>query len=390
MAPAHLISAVLGWLLVAMAALGSLYTLAAAMVASRFLAGNAPPAPCAEAVTLLKPLHGAEPRLFENLSSFLAVDHDGPIQLLLGLGGADDPALAAVERLRAAYPSARIDVVMDATPHGANGKIANLINMAPHAAHPLLVLSDSDIAAEPDYLARVLAALDGPGVGGVTCAYRGRGDAGFWSRLGAAGLDWQLLPGVLFGTRMGLATPCMGSTIALRAETLAAIGGFAAFADVLADDYAIGAAIRARGLKMVVPPMLVAHGCDDASFTALWQHELRWGATIRGVAPLGYIGQVLAMPLPLALLAAPLAPSAAALAVLGALAARLVLAATIGRIARSNPLPLWWLPLRDLLTFASFVASFFTRSVAWRDSGLVLQRDGLIAARSLSRPENSR
>ncbi|MEO6092007.1 MAG: bacteriohopanetetrol glucosamine biosynthesis glycosyltransferase HpnI [Novosphingobium sp.] len=386
MALTHLILNGLGWLLVAMAAAGSLYTLAAAVVAARYLANRAAPSRRSEAVTLLKPLHGAEPRLFENLSSFLALDHDGPLQLLLGLGRADDPALATIERLRAAYPSARIELIVNATPHGANGKIANLINMTPHAAHPLLVVSDSDIAVAPDYLSRVLAALDPPNVGAVTCAYRGRGDAGFWSRLGAAGLDWQLLPGVLFGVRTGLATPCMGSTIALHAETLAAIGGFPVFADVLADDYAIGAAIRARGLKVAVPPTLVAHGCDDASFAALWRHELRWGATILGVAPLGYIGQVIAMPLPLALLAAPLLPRAALAMVVAALAARLILATSIGGIARSHPLPLWMLPLRDLLTFAAFLASFFARSVAWRDSGLVLRKDGLIA----SGPENSR
>ena len=142
----------------------------------------------------------------------------------------------------------------------------------------------------------------GPARGRSAALYRGRGDAGFWSRLGAAGLDWHLLPGVLFGTRTRLATPCMGSTIALHAETLAEIGGFPAFADVLADDYAIGAAIRAHGLKVAVPPMLVTHGCADASFSELWRHELRWAATIRGLAPLGYAGQMITMPLPLALL----------------------------------------------------------------------------------------
>jgi ceramide glucosyltransferase len=374
----HLIAA-FGWALAMIAFAGAFYALAASALVRWHLGAKTPGQPRTEAVTLLKPLYGDEPRLLENLSSFLALDHAGPVQVLFGAHRRDDPALAAVATLRATHPDRRIDLVVDATPHGANGKIANLINMAGHAAHPVLVISDSDIAVAPDYLTRVLAALDAPGVGAVTCAYRGRGDAGFWSRMGAAGIDWQLLPGILFGVRMRLAAPCMGSTIALSARTLAAIGGFAAFADTLADDYAIGEAVRAHGLKVAVPPMLVTHAGADAGFSEFWHHEVRWGATILGVAPGRYFANVIAMPLPLALLAIPLAPGPGALATLTALVARVVLAAAIGRAARARPLSLVWLPVRDILTFAAFVASFFVRSVAWRDSSLTIRGNGLIA-----------
>ena len=373
------IAAACGLGLAAMSALGSVYALAAAAVATVRLSGPSPPPRRSDAVTLLKPLHGAEPRLLENLSSFLALDHDGPVQLVFGTRRHDDPALAAVAALRAAFPERRIDLVVDAAPHGTNGKVANLINMVAHAEHGILVLSDSDIAVRRDYLSQVLGALYAPGVGAVTCAYRGRGDAGFWSRIGAAGIDWQLLPGVLFGTAMKLAAPCMGSTIALRAETLAAVGGFAEFADTLADDYALGEAIRARGLKVAVAPMLVTHAGDDADFAAFWRHEVRWGATILGVAPLRYCANVIAMPLPLALLAIAFAPGYGGIAALAALAARLVLGAAIGRAAGSRPASLWLLPLRDVLSFAVFAASFVARSVVWRDSSLRIER-GLIAS----------
>ena len=386
MAPAHLICAIPGWTLIMLSFAGCCYTLAAAWVLVRFFGRGTTLPPRTEPVTMLKPLYGSEPRLLENLSSFCALDHAGPVQIVFGVQRADDPALAAVAELRVRFPQTRIDVVTE-PPAGfataANGKIANLIAMAPHAAHQVLVLSDSDIAVPPDYLAQVLAALDAPGVGAVTCAYRGRGDAGFWSRLGAAGLDWQMLPGVVFGVRTGLATPCMGSTIALRGETLAAIGGFEAFAETLADDYAIGAAIRARGEKVAVPPLLVTHGSADASLADLWRHERRWAATVLGVEPLGHVASVIAMPLPLSLLALPFAPHAGAPAVLAAWLAQAVLVAASARATGakpfgSNALSLTLLPIRDILGFAVYIASFATRSVVWRGEKLTMKPEGRI------------
>ncbi|KQS01315.1 hopanoid biosynthesis associated glycosyl transferase HpnI [Sphingomonas sp. Leaf357] len=379
MTPAH-IAAIFGWILVVIVVVGALYTVAAAVVFARFFARALPAPSRSDAVTLLKPLYGVEPRLFDNLATFLKLDHDGPVQLLLGVQRADDAAIAVVDRLRSAYPSAQIDLVIDPTRHGANGKISNLINMTPHARHPILILSDSDIAVRPDYLARLLDALDAPDVGAVTAAYVGRGDAGFWSRFGAAGLDWHLLPGVIFGASRGLATPCMGSTIALRAETLAAIGGFAAFADTLADDYAIGQAILAQEQKVVVPPMLVTHAGIDASFADLWRHEVRWGATILGVEPIGYTAGVIAMPVPIALLATALIPAIGGWALLAALASRLILIAAIRRVSGQWPVPPLLLPVRDCLTFAGFIASFFATSVDWRGSTLRMERDGQVSS----------
>ena len=383
---AHHICAIVGWTLIVLSVAGSCYTLAAAIVLARVFDQRATLPPRTEPVTLLKPLYGSEPRLLENLSSFCALDHAGPVQIVFGVQRPNDPALAAIAELRARFPQARIDVV-STTPAGfaaaANGKIANLMAMAPHAAHDVLVLSDSDIAVTADYLAHVLAALDPPGVGAVTCAYRGRGDAGFWSRLGAAGLDWQMLPGVVFGERTGLATPCMGSTIALRGETLAAIGGFEAFAETLADDYAIGAAIRARGESVALPPLLVTHGSADASLADLWRHETRWAATVLGVEPVGHAASVIAMPLPLALLALPFVPAAGALALLVAWSARAVLTLVSASATRANPfgtkaLSLAVLPIRDILSFAVYIASFATRSVVWRDEKLTMTPDGRI------------
>jgi len=172
----------IGWALVGLSVAGSVYTLAAAWVLVRFLGQRAVQPVRGDAVTLLKPLYGAEPRLLDNLSSFCTLDHEGPVQIVVGVQRADDPALDVVAELRARFPQMRIDLVAGAGVVAANGKVANLIAMAPHAAHDVLVLSDSDMAVPPDYISHILAALDAPGVGAVTCAYHGRGDAGFSSR----------------------------------------------------------------------------------------------------------------------------------------------------------------------------------------------------------------
>jgi ceramide glucosyltransferase len=378
MAALGAIGSIISWLLLALALAGCGYTLAAAMTVPRFFARAQSAARRTEAVTLVKPLHGDEPRLAENLVTLLMQEHGGPVQLLCGVQRGDDPAIAAVEAVRRRFPEARIDLVVDGARHGASGKVSNLVNMSGRIAHPIIVLSDSDIAVAPDWLARVLEALDGEGVGAVSCLYRGRGDAGFWSEFGAAGLSYQFLPGAAFGVACKLAQPCMGSTIALRSETLAAIGGFEAFADTLADDYAIGEAVRGLGLAVAVPPMLVTHASAEHSLGELWRHELRWGATVRGVAPIAYAASVIALPVPLALLGA-LAHPVAGLAIAAlALVLRFVLAGRVDAVAGTRA-PLW-LPLRDCWSFAVFMASLGVRSVEWRGRALTMEAGGRIAA----------
>ncbi|WP_457351889.1 bacteriohopanetetrol glucosamine biosynthesis glycosyltransferase HpnI [Sphingomonas sp. UYP23] len=375
-----LFGAALGWLAVLLAACGVGFLLAAARALRRFFAAARPASVRREAVTLLKPLYGAEPRLFENLATFLAQTHDGPLQLVLGIQRADDPAIAVVAALQAAHPHAAIDLVIDATSHGASGKLSNLINMDRVARHPIVILSDSDIAVAPDYVAQVLAALHAPGVGAVTCLYHGRGDAGCWSRMAAAGVSYQFLIGATFGVAKQLATPCMGSTIALRRETLDAIGGFARFADVLADDYAIGASVRALGLTVGVPPLLVAHACDEASFGAVWRHELRWAATVRDLTFWPYVGSVVGLPLPLALLAALYWPAAGLILALAAIFARWVVVRSVDAAVGTRVASFGMALLHDFAAFAVYITSFFVRSVDWRGATLTMKQDGRIAA----------
>ena len=377
---------VLAALLAAIAMAGIGYQIASAIAVWRTLGPTAPdnsrgaPSP---PITLLKPLYGREPLLAANLGGFLAQHYDGAIQFVAGVSEASDDAVATVDALRAAHPAADITLVVDGERHGSNAKVSNLVNMMSAAAHDILIASDSDIAVGPDYLARVVGALGLPGVGAVTCLYHGRGDAGGWSRLAAQGISYGFLPSVVIGLRLGLAEPCMGSTIALRRETLDAIGGFEAFADILADDHAIGVAVRVPGLHVAVPPFTVAHGCVDASLGALVRHELRWNVTIRRLDPWGYLGHGLVNPLPFAIAATAVHVGAWPV-IVAAVVARVAVAAAVDRTTRERIAPWWWLPARDFLTFGLFIAGFLVQSVEWRGSQLKVARDGSISAKVTS------
>jgi ceramide glucosyltransferase len=376
----HLLGTVLGWLAIVVAALGVVYSTAAALVFRRYFAAATPASARHEAVTLVKPLYGEEPRLYDNLASFLAQDHAGPIQLLCGIQRHDDPAIAVVEALKAAHPDAQIDLVIDGTVHGASGKLSNLINMEPLIRHDVVVLSDSDIAVAPDYLAQILRALDQPKTGLVSCVYTGRGDTGFWSHFGAAGVSYQFMLGLVFGVANKLATPCMGSTIAMTRETLRRIGGFTRFADKLADDYAMGEAVRALGLEIAVPAMLVDHAFDETSFAALWRHELRWGATVRDVAFWPYVGIIIGLPLPVAILSVLYWPTVGLILCALAVVARLVVVRTVDATVGRRIAPLWMALAHDGMSFAIYIASFFVRSVDWRGATLTMKTDGRIVA----------
>ncbi len=331
-------------------------------------------------VTLLRPLHGDEPGLLDRLSACLTQNYGGPVQLVCGVADANDPAAARVTVLRALHPAADIALVVDAAPHGSNAKVSNLINMMAAARHEVLVLSDSDIVVPRDWLARVVGALVQPGVGAVTCLYAGVPGDSLWSRLGAMQVSHQFLPQVAVARWQRLADPCMGSTIALRADTLARLGGFARFTDTLADDHALGVAVRERGLALGLPPLVVGHAGNEASCAALWRHELRWATTVRTIDGAGYAGSLVTHLVVLAGVAALLlSPLPGAALLVAAIALRVAQALLIDRLTGWPAFRPWLLPPRDVLNFLVFVASFFIRSVEWRGHRLRLGARGTLS-----------
>jgi ceramide glucosyltransferase len=356
------------------------YAVVAIAAVRRFARDHAAVATAFPGVSVLKPLHGAEAALYDNLASFCDQDYDGPMQLLFGTHDANDPAIAVAERLAAERPDDDIRVLVTERSRGPNPKIANLIGMQDHIRHDIVMLADSDIVVERNYLSQTVAALNRPGVGLVTCLYRGEPRRGLWGRLSGMAVDYHFLPSVLVGLTLGVARPCFGSTIALRRETLAAIGGFGAFLDQLADDNAMGEAVRARGMQVAIPPFLVMHTCQEQSPAELWRHELRWARTIRAISPRGYAGLVITHPLPFAILGAWASGSwvFGASIIAAAVGCRLVLQTQVDHTLHVNP-NRWWLgPARDLLAFAVYVASYFVDVVSWRGRRYKVRPDGTL------------
>jgi len=342
------------------------------------------------AVSVLKPLYGEEPGLYENLRSFVD-QHYPAFQVVFGLRSPNDEALPIVRRLIADRLASDIALVVDPRATGSNLKVANLANMLPAAKHDILVFADSDMHVGPDYLATVTAPLHDPAVGLVTCLYRGLPASGtlaggLWSRLGALHINFSFLPSALLGEALSAGGGCFGATIALRRAVLDRIGGLGVVQDELADDHRIGAAVREQDLTTVLSPYLVETTVSEKNLNCLWRHELRWARTVRLMAPVGFAASVVTHAVALALLAA--LACGLSLTALWFLAMSCVLrwgsAAAIACILRLPVTGLWLLPLRDLLSFAVFIGSFCGRSVSWRDhlfriepnGRIIVERDG--------------
>lgn len=367
---APLIANILGSALVALAAL---YALAALLCRGRPYRAS-PGGRGKLPITVLKPLCGLEPRLEDNLASFCRQAHPC-YQLVFGVRDPLDPAITVVRRLARRFPGRDIELVVDPRVHGSNLKASNLINMAGKARHPWLVLADSDMFVPPDYLERVTMPLADPQVGIVTCLYRGRALGGLWTRLGALFIDGWFAPSVRVASSFGGSAFGFGATIALRAEVLRAIGGFAAVKDRLADDFWLGELTRRLGLQTVLSDLVVGTDVGEASLTELWSRERRWLQTIRSLNPPGYAFIFITFTLPMLALGLWLAPSAwnAALAVAGA-GARLGLHWRRPAPGLPRPGRAWLAPARDVLLLLEWLSAFAGRSTHWRRQRLPIDR----------------
>jgi len=356
---------------------GAGYCVLARHAAIRF-ARQRPPAPMPDRppVTVLKPLAGGDPELYDNLLSFLAQDWP-EVQLVCGVSDAADPAIAVVERLRRDHPHRDIAMVIEPRRHGGNRKVGNLLNMVGAARHDVMVIADSDMRVDRDYLAAIVPPLSQNGVGLVTCLYRGRPRPDPWSALGALQINAGFVPQVLVGHLTGAAEGCYGATMALTRDTLARIGGFAALADHLADDWLLGEKVRGLGLRVVLSPYLVDDILSEAGLGPLFAHERRWARTIRLLAPWGQLGSIVTHPLPIALFALALGGGwMAMVALVLALTARLALVYGALRAFGLPTVPAWLVPVRDMLSFAVWLSCWFGSTVAWRGERYRVGADG--------------
>jgi ceramide glucosyltransferase len=376
-----LILSIAGALVLLMAAAGAVFGVVATFAMGGFL-GRAAVAPRRRpAVTILRPMKGLDPEAAANLASLVEQDYPGPVRIVLGADSEADPAIAAARRLKAERPGHDIVVVADGTQHGTNRKLSNLINMAPHAAGEIVVISDSDVRLPPDGLSAMVGALEPEGVGLVYALYRGRPTGNLWSRLAALDINARFAGSVVIGQALK-AHPVLGPTMAVKAEALAAAGGFERLKDVLADDFELGRMVRGQGLAIACPPMLIDHGFPERTLGELWRHELRWARTIRLLNPGGYGGSLITYVFPLALLGAALMGfNPWALIALGVLAgARLTFGLLSCLLMQADTGVLWLFPVRDVLAFAVFLAAFFGDGVEWRGARLRVKPDGAMAS----------
>jgi len=334
-------------------------------------------------VSVLKPLKGTDPEMYESFRSHCLQDYP-EYEILFGIKDANDPAAEMVARLKAEFLQRFIRLVVCPENMGANTKVSNLAQMLPGARHEFLIVNDTDIRVEPDYLRRVIAPLADPKVGMVTCLYRGVPARTFGSMLESLGISTDFSAGVLVarqvegGIRFGL-----GSTLAFRRHDLEAIGGFQAFVDYLADDYEIGRRIAARGLEVKLSETVVETFVPPYSLREFLLHQLRWARSVRDSRPWGYVGLGLTFGLAWGLLALVSAHAAAWTWTLltATLAMRMAVAIVVGVLVLRDRhvLRLFWLILvRDLIAALLWIASFTGHTVAWRGVAFRL-KDGKLA-----------
>jgi ceramide glucosyltransferase len=335
-------------------------------------------------VSILKPLCGAEPGLYDHLASFCRQDYPC-FQIVFGVRDRTDPACAMVERLVEEFPSLPLTMVVNPRLHGSNYKTSNLINMLPYARHDVLAMADSDASVGSDYLKAVVAPLLDSKVGLVTCLYHGVPTEGIWSRIGAMYINEWYAPSVLLAWLFGHEGYVSGQTICLRRDTLRATGDLRMLANHLADDYQLGKLVRGLGLRVVLSPYLVAGEHHETSWLSLMRHELRWMHTLHVLQPGSFRWLFLTFSLPLATLGIVLASMHGAISLpakaffLVAVLARLALH-FIPRLRAERPIfaDLWLVPLRDLLLIWIWCRSFFTSRVTWRGKRFDVDPNGVM------------
>jgi ceramide glucosyltransferase len=336
----------------------------------------------AQAVSILKPLRGTDPEMYESFRSHCLQDYP-EYEIIFGVSDANDPAIQLVQQLKAEFPQRPIRLMLCPERLGSNTKVSNLAQMARQARHEYIIVNDSDIRVEPDYLRRVLPPLTDPKVGLVTCLYRGIANATLGSRLESLGIGTDFAAGVLVaqtvenGIRFGL-----GSTLAFRRRDLQAIGGFEALVDYLADDYQIGSRIATLGLKVKLSDVVVDTFLPRYTLRGFFDHQLRWARTVRDSRFWGYVGLGLTFGLPWALLTLIFSRGAAwawALLVCTAVM-RFAVAIVFGKYVlkdRQAMRSLALIPVRDLVAMLVWIVSFAGHKIVWRGDRFSLENGKL-------------
>jgi ceramide glucosyltransferase len=333
-------------------------------------------------VSVLKPVRGIDFGSYENFASFCRQDYPD-YEILFAVNDSADPAAQLIHRLIADFPERRIRLIVGAERLGANRKVSNLARLAQEAQHEILVLSDGDVRVGSDYLREVVAPFADEGTGAVTCFYRAIVEKNLGAELEAIGVASDFFAGVLMANGIEGMSFALGASIVTTKHWLDKIGGFAAFADMLADDYELGHRIAKAGGRVVLSREVVWTMYPAQTARGFWDHQLRWARTVRLCRPASYFGLLLTHGLPWALLAAIVAPAKwiGAAYLLAYLVLRLVMAWTVGVWGVGDDVlrrKFWLIPLRDLLNFGVWLASFASNRITWGGDEYALRKGRMI------------
>lgn len=382
----HIIALVLGALAVLGIITSTVYSLLVVAGVLRFrrsaaaagVPGFLPP------VSILKPVHGDEPDLEENLASFFQQDYP-EYEILFCARQADDAGLMAARRVARRFPQVKVRILTCGEPPWPNARTFSLEIMRREASYPILVASDSDVRVGPDYLASVVQPLSDPRVGLVTCLYRGVTRHGLWAQLEAMGMSVEMTSGVLVANMLEGMKFALGPSMAMRQSTVEKIGGFEQVAQYYADDFVLGNWTARAGETVVLSSYIIEHHILNASFKKSMAHQQAWATSTRFSRPAGHMGEVLTYAVSFGLLA--LAALGAAGHILLGLALlaftlldRVLLCLLVAGGVVRDPAALrkaWFYPLRDFMGFCFWVRSYFgSRRLRYRGDPYELLPEG--------------
>ena len=364
-------------------AIGGLgYQLLSILATVRYLRSRkSPGAEFTPAISILKPLKGFDPEMYESFRSHCLQEYSGRVEIVFGVNDSSDPAINAVTRLQQEFPNSDISLVVCPDVLGTNRKASNLVQMAACAKYDHLIVNDSDIRVPKDYLQRVSANFADPQVGMVTTLYRGVPHNEIWSKLEAVTIATDFAGGVLSAIVVeGGLHFALGSTLAIRKDVLEKIGGFQSLCDYLADDYELGNRTSNSGYKVMLADVVVETFLPAYSFRGMFDHQLRWARTIRDKRKAGYFGMLFTFGLVWAIAGAVLAGGAwwSVSVLLAVVIARFTGAFLLCSRVLDDHVSLrnlWLVPLRDGVGVLVWLASFGGDTVIWRGEKFQL-RDG--------------